>query len=113
MKLLKTIFKTTLALLAAQLLFYCVLFVGWFFRFIMQWFVTFGSPQEQTWIESLLEIVMKVLKYPARPFFKDSQASGDTFTLVLQLAIGSVIWGVCLGVIVYVIREWRRPANVT
>lgn len=84
MKLFKTIIATTLAILAVQLLCFFILFVAWFFRFILQWFVTLGSSQWESWLESLLQIVIKVFTYPARLFFEDIQASENVFTLVLQ-----------------------------
>ena len=107
MKALKTILATTLTLWVVQLLFFVVLFVGWFIRFILQWFVGFGSPQPETSFEALLQTVMKILTYPVRLFFAD-QFGTDTFTLALQCGISSVIWVTFVGLFVYAIWKIRR-----
>jgi hypothetical protein len=107
-KLIKTITLTTVMLWSVHLGLFGLLFAGWLIRFVIQWFVSFGTPQRESSLESFLSGVMKVLTYPVRLVVADGQFEGSTITMFMLLAINGAIWGSALGFIVYAIGRHRH-----
>ena len=110
MKLVKTILAATSLFWALHFLLFAILFAGWFFRFILQWFVGFGTPQPETSFESLLRALMNVLMYPAR-LLADGRFGDTGLAMALSFVISSVIWGGLLGAFIYAIQTIRARAN--
>ena len=72
----------------------------------------FGSSPPPTHLQSLLFNLFGVLLYPMCLVEMPKWVPGNWFTIGLWVfAFNSVIWGVCLGVVIHAVRKRLRRAS--
>jgi len=96
---------------SAHVLFVLVLF-GILKRPALTLITLFGSSPPPTHLQSLLFNLFGVLLYPMCLVEMPKWVPGNWFTIGLWVfAFNSVIWGVCLGVVIHAVRKRLRRAS--
>ena len=110
MRLLKSIAWLTLVTWAVQTLGFVAFFGSSFAHLIVRCFVSVGVAIPETSLETFFSDVMKILSWPIRPLFAATWAEGSVVTILLLLALNSLIWGVVLGTFLFLATRNRRSS---
>jgi hypothetical protein len=113
MRLVKTIAWLTLVFWLIQSLTFIALFASWFTDLIVRFFITLGLPSPESALTAFLSGAMKILAWPARVIFSSTWSQAGSLTAILLLAVNSLIWGIVLGTIVFILTSNRRRSIVT
>lgn len=107
-----TIALTTFALWLIQLGLFGLLLTSWFTHFIVKFFVAFGVPLSDGWLQTFLTQVLNVLTFPVRLLLPAGWFGSTSLAVALRLAINSAIWGIALGIVIQALRKRMRENKV-
>ena len=112
MKGIKTIAWLTVILWAIQSLTFLMFFASSFTHLIVRCFVTLGMPISETSVQTFLSSVMKLLSWPVRPLLWSTWSEGSFITIILLLALNSLIWAGALGALIFLLRKGKNKAGI-
>ena len=108
MKYIKNIAWLTLIIWAVQSLTFLLFFASVFTHLIVRCFVTLGVPISETSVQAFLTGIMKLLSWPVRPLLWSTWSEGGFVTIILLLALNSLIWAGVLGAPLFLLQRNRE-----
>jgi len=110
MKLTWTIITTALIFFLMQLALFGLLFSTWLVHMILSVFVCLGTPLTEPALQTFLERILRALMFPVDLILPAPQINGRSIAMPLLLGLDSIVWGIAVGTVFYLI--WK-PSSKT
>jgi len=112
MRLIATIALTTGVFIVVQFAAYGLFLAGWFFNFFMRFLVCFGISQPEGGFNTFIYRLLVALTWPVRALLPGDWSGGSSARFFLLLAVNSVIWGIGVGMLLWLLGKIQRRTKL-